>query len=126
MKREWCYANHALSSIVLELIICAFSTYSVGSLVVHTVYYRGNDTTTWFIVMMAANIMMMTLTAFECIWAAWMVMRFCATKGMGREGSDDMNALICVDCETCVPITCISSWLIWAVFCIRRRRRIAR
>jgi hypothetical protein len=57
--------EHALSSIVLELIICAFSTYFVGSLIVHT--YQGNDTATWFTVTMAASIMMVVSTAFECV-----------------------------------------------------------
>lgn len=36
LNREWGYMNHALSSVVLELFICAFSTYFVGNLLAHT------------------------------------------------------------------------------------------
>ncbi|KAK4443836.1 hypothetical protein QBC34DRAFT_385912 [Podospora aff. communis PSN243] len=83
VKREWGYMNHALSSVVLELFICAFSTYFVGSLLSHTSKHNGHDKTQWYTVMLAASVVMMVSTAMESLWAVWMVLRFCLTGGRG-------------------------------------------
>lgn len=113
LKREWGYANHALSSVVLEVFICAFSMYFVGSLLATVLFYGGDDKTTWYTVMVGASVVMMISSAFETLWALWMVLRFCVTGGRGE--ADDVDALVWI-AKTFVPVTYVCSWLIWAAY----------
>lgn len=113
VNRDWGYMNDALSSVVMELIICSFSTYFVGNLLHHTWRYQGPDKTSWHTTMVAACWVMMISTAFEVIWAAYLLFRFCYTKGRGE--ADDMDSLKWI-ARTFVPVTCLCSWLIWAAY----------
>jgi len=113
VKREWGYMNAALSSVVVELFICSFSTYFVGNLLHHIRNYAGTDVTRWTTVMWAACIGLMISTSFEVIWGLYMCWRFCYTKGRGEP--DDMDSLKWI-ARTFVPVTYICSWLIWAAY----------
>jgi len=113
INREWGYMNDALSSVVVELFICSFSTYFVGNLLHRTLFYAGPDKTGWTTVMWAACMGLMISTAVEVLWGLYMCWRLCYTRGQAEP--DDMDSLKWI-ARTFVPVTCICSWLIWAAY----------
>jgi len=121
-NRKWGYMNGALDNVVVEVFICSFGCVFVGRTAAAALshgpaskygFNLPGPFPIWYWVIAVASMAMLISTAFEVVWALWMLKRVLQTKG--RAEAQDMDSLKWI-VKWLVPINCLWSWLIWAAF----------
>ncbi|KAF2240947.1 hypothetical protein BU26DRAFT_586528 [Trematosphaeria pertusa] len=119
IKRSWGYMNGALDNVVVEVFICGLGCVFVGRLARQALTHANaatspqTGTNTWYIITCVASIVMLLSTAFEILWALWVLKRVVETKGKAE--AQDIDSLKWI-VRFMIPLTYTCSFLIWAAF----------
>lgn len=113
VQRKWGYMNGALDNVVVEVFVCSIGCVFVGRTAQAALTHTPTSPPAWYWVITVASLVMLVTTAFEVVWALWMIKRTLETKG--RAEAQDMDSLKWI-VRALVPITCLCSWLIWAAY----------
>lgn len=119
VKRNLGYMNGALDNVVVEVFVCGLGCVFVGRLARQALTHGSSASTVaqgtdpWYIVICVASIIMLVSTAFEIIWALWILKRLAETKGHAE--AQDIDSLRWI-VRLMIPVTYVCSFLIWAAF----------
>jgi uncharacterized membrane protein len=115
VKKELGYHNGALDNVVVDVTISSMACVFVGRLISHALSNAPDIRPTWYWIIVVFGIIMIVSTAFETLWAIWILLTTLETKDRAEAQEQDFNSMKWI-ARTMVPLTCLSSWMIWAGF----------